>query len=79
MPKRRNSKGGKKYSRCPSGKKGYRDKIGAMLALAETTRASRSANREESRYYKCPTCSWWHLTSSRRRPRPHTSKGDTYA
>lgn len=67
MPKRRNPKGGKNL-RCPSGKKGYRDKIGAMLALAETARASRGANREESRYYKCPDCSWWHL-SSRRRPK----------
>jgi hypothetical protein len=65
MPKRRRnySKGGRCPGRCPSGKKGYRDKIGAMLALAETQSASRGSDREESRYYRCPKCKHWHLSS----------------
>jgi hypothetical protein len=69
MPKKRkphSSKAGQ-LNRCPSKKKGYRDKIGAMLALAETTRASRGSDRDEARYYRCPKCSWWHLTSTKRR------------
>lgn len=64
MPKRR--KKTSKDSRCATGKKGYRDKIGAMLALAEAGRASRANGREEARYYRCPTCNEWHLTSKRR-------------
>lgn len=43
-------------------KLGYRDRIGALIALSTAT-ASRSAKRAECRVYRCPNCKRWHLTS----------------
>lgn len=40
----------------------YRTKLDAKLALASTQR-SRNPRREEHRYYRCPACKGWHLTS----------------
>lgn len=40
----------------------YRTKLDAKLALASTQR-SRNPRREERRYYRCPACKGWHLTS----------------
>lgn len=40
----------------------YRDKIAAMMALASTSKA-RSSKRDEGRFYCCPDCKGWHLTS----------------
>lgn len=42
----------------------YRDRLGALMALASTQRA-RSSGREERRAYRCPDCKGWHLTSRR--------------
>jgi hypothetical protein len=42
----------------------YRDRIGAMLALANTQQ-KRSSKRAESRVYRCRACKGWHLTSQR--------------
>lgn len=50
---------------CPSGKRRYRDRIGAQLALA-IIRHRRNSRRRETRAYPCPTCSGWHLTSKTR-------------
>ena len=44
------------------GKVRYRDQIAAMFALA-STRNARSSKRAERRYYLCPDCRGWHLTS----------------
>ena len=40
----------------------YRTKLDAKLARASTQR-SRNPRREERRYYRCPACKGWHLTS----------------
>lgn len=47
------------------GKIRYRDRLGAMIALASTERASKAGNtrREERRMYHCPHCRGWHTTS----------------
>ncbi len=47
---------------CPSGKRRYRDRIGAQLALAVIRRRD-SRQRRETRAYPCPDCRGWHLTS----------------
>lgn len=47
---------------CPSGKRRYRDRIGAQLALA-VIRHRRTSRRRETRAYRCATCHGWHLTS----------------
>lgn len=40
----------------------YRNELDAKLALASTQR-SRNPRRKERRYYRCPECKSWHLTS----------------
>lgn len=40
----------------------YRDELGARIALASTHR-SNDPRREECRYYRCPFCHGYHLTS----------------
>ena len=47
---------------CPSGKRRYRDHIGAQFALA-VIRHRRTDRRRETRAYPCPICHGWHLTS----------------
>lgn len=47
--------------RCPA-KKRYSDELGAKIALASTI-GKRGKRRNETRYYKCPVCRGWHLTS----------------
>lgn len=50
-------------SRCRySGKVRYYDRLAAMIALAGA-RNCRSSRRCERRYYRCPLCRGWHLTS----------------
>jgi len=41
------------------------DKLGAKIALAMAIR-SRKKYRREQRYYHCPICNFWHLTSKSR-------------
>jgi hypothetical protein len=43
----------------------YRDRLGALIALASTHRSAK-ARRDEVRVYHCPKCHGWHLTSKRR-------------
>lgn len=43
-------------------KRRYRDRIGALLALADTQRKG----RDEIRVYHCRDCKGWHLTSKPR-------------
>ena len=52
----------KKLRRGKTRKIRYRTKLDAKLALASTQR-SRNPRREERRYYRCPACKGWHLTS----------------
>jgi hypothetical protein len=47
---------------CPSGKLRYGDRVGALLALAQSASSSK-AKRNEVRAYRCPRCDGWHLTS----------------
>ena len=52
---------------CKSGKIVLADKFEAMLALAQTRtceRRSNNPNRRECRYYRCPDCKGFHLTST---------------
>lgn len=52
---------------CPTGKIRYRDRVGALIALAQTDfRGLKSSKREERRPYLCPRCAGWHLTSQKR-------------
>jgi len=49
---------------CPkTGKLRYRDELGARIALAKLQSRRSSKRRLERRYYHCPFCSGWHLTS----------------
>jgi len=47
------------------GKKKYRDKIAAMMAIAniEARGEDRPSGQIPKRAYKCPACHQWHLTS----------------
>jgi hypothetical protein len=44
------------------GKFTYRDRLAAVMALAEVA----SKGRDESQVYRCPGTSHWHLTSQER-------------
>jgi len=46
-------------------KRRYRSKLDAKIALA-STQAGHSSRREECRFYRCPSCFGWHLTSKKR-------------
>lgn len=50
------------FPRCR--KRGYRDRIAALVALGEL---SIRKNREECRVYYCQSCDNFHLTSKGRR------------
>lgn len=46
-------------------KKPYRDRIGALMALADIDRRGNpNRPKAERRAYRCPRCSRWHLTST---------------
>ncbi|MFJ6239814.1 hypothetical protein ACIQH0_37810 [Streptomyces griseus] len=44
---------------CLTGKRRYRNRLDARIALANTRRRDRG----EKRAYQCPGCHGWHLTS----------------
>ena len=54
---------------CPTGKYRFRDRVGALVALAESMRRA-SGNRNEVRAYRCELCRGWHLTSKALYERP---------
>ena len=56
-----------KSKRC--GKRKYRDRISALLALASTTQNRKARGKDETRAYHCPICKGWHLTSQPLRTR----------
>lgn len=58
---------------CPTGKRRYRDRIAALLALADTTRSD-SERRNEVRAYHCPDCQGWHLSSKAAYERPQLAR-----
>jgi hypothetical protein len=58
--------------RCRSGKIGYRDELGAKIALA--TRSAR--DKGEKRYYLCNLCSRYHLTSQEQKTEIVNPPGD---
>lgn len=60
---------------CPTGKRRFRDRVAALLALAEIARAD-GERREEVRAYRCPECRGWHLTSKAVYERPKLSRWD---
>ena len=51
---------GPRYTRCK--KLGYQDELGAKMALADAQNRP-SGRRMELRYYRCPACRMYHLTS----------------
>ena len=56
--------------RCPAtGKLRYPDEIAAQLALISTKRAEQRRVTNERRYYRCPACGGFHLTSQTKEPR----------
>lgn len=58
-----------KSKKC--GKRRYRDRIAALLALASTTTNNKTRSaKDEKRVYHCHLCKGWHLTSQPQRPRP---------
>ncbi|MFV2198779.1 hypothetical protein [Nocardiopsis sp. LOL_012] len=51
------------------GKRWFKDRISAELALvAIRSRAETTADKLPRRAYRCPDCKGWHLTSKRERP-----------
>lgn len=46
-------------------KRGYKDKIKAMMALASCRKQTAYGDRHECRVYLCPICHQWHLTSKK--------------
>lgn len=50
-----------KSKKC--GKRKYRDRIAALLALAATTQNHKARGKDETRAYHCHLCKGWHLTS----------------
>lgn len=51
------------YERAPYCRKvRYRDRVGALTALAKLERQDKPDHTEQ-RPYRCPTCRGWHLTS----------------
>lgn len=59
-------------------KRRYKTKTDAMIALSRTQlreatsrKHTRSTDREETRYYHCPHCRGWHLTSTPERQVSH--------
>lgn len=50
---------------CPSGKVRYRDKTGALFALAMIRLRHERRDKNEVESYPCPQCHGWHLTSRR--------------
>lgn len=49
---------------CRTGKLRYRDRVGALLALAKAQHADKAHRpKTEARAYRCPSCYGWHLTS----------------
>lgn len=58
-------------SKCRTGKKYYACESDAKIALANCQSDRNKSQRREQRYYKCPHCSGWHLTS---RPNRYQTK-----
>lgn len=61
--------GAKTAGSCRTGKMRFPTEIEAMIALADTNRGNAKSGRAESRYYRCPMCQGWHMTSQDYRPR----------
>lgn len=59
------------------GKRRFRDKLSAKMALVDIGRKDRIQARER-RAYKCPLCFGWHLTSQQRSAKdaPRRPQGD---
>lgn len=56
-------------TRCPSGKRKFRTEAAANDALSSIwSRVWPGGRRLETRYYQCPQCESWHLTSKPQRP-----------
>jgi hypothetical protein len=54
---------------CPSRKRGLPSREAADATLGRIwSRCWRGGRRLESRYYQCPDCGLWHLTSKPDRP-----------
>lgn len=48
----------------PCGKRRYRDRLAALIALAEVVFVDAPGRpKHEVRAYRCPACRGWHLTS----------------
>jgi hypothetical protein len=48
----------------------YRDRVGALFAMAGAQRKDGSKREKiEQRVYRCPHCRGWHLTSQAKRRR----------
>jgi hypothetical protein len=52
---------------CSTGKKQFRDELDAKIALARIAQrnAAKRVDFEPTRWYRCPECRWYHLTSKR--------------
>lgn len=58
------------HSRCSkTGKQRYYDQLEAMIALQSTFQTDKG-KRQERRFYRCPFCRGWHLTSQELRLAP---------
>lgn len=55
---------------CPTGKVRFRDRIGALMAIAGRGRNDQGREKTEARAYRCEQCRGWHLTSWKDKPKP---------
>lgn len=46
----------------------YADELAAARALEDARYDHRTRRKVEQRYYHCPDCQHWHLTSMKQRP-----------
>ena len=50
---------------CPSGKRRYPDHPTAKAVLSKAKRRRRPGPCDPVRFYRCPSCEGWHLTSTK--------------
>lgn len=54
--------------KCPTGKRRYKDRIAALLAVESANRRKHERReKNEQRAYACPFCHWYHVTSQPKR------------
>lgn len=64
--RRNRRRGAKTRGKCATGKLRFQSRLEAMIALVDTGKEGASSRRSEKRFYRCPQCFGWHLTSQQK-------------